>query len=52
MYFIHDMYKESNIIIILIMKEKEKVHLIRIYYEKIINSLKPKKSNYELVKSS
>ena len=45
MYFIHDMYKELNIIIILMMKEKEKLHPIIIYYVKIINSPKPKKSN-------
>ena len=45
MYFIHGMYKESNIIIILMMKEKENIHLIIIYYEKIINSPKSKKSN-------
>ena len=37
MYFIHGIYKESNIIIILMIKEKEKLDLIIIYYEKIIN---------------
>ena len=45
MYFIHGMYKELNILIILMMKEKEKLHPIIIYYVKIINSPKPKKSN-------
>ena len=43
MYFIHGMYKELNIITILMMEEKEKVHPIIIYYENIINSPKPKK---------
>ena len=52
MYFIRGMYKELNIIIILMMKEKEKLHQIIIYYVKIINSPKPKKSNQELVESS
>ena len=41
MYFIDGMYKELNKIIILMMKEKEKLHPIIIYYEKIINSPKP-----------
>ena len=45
MYFIHSMYKESNIIIILMMKEKEKIRPIIVYYVKIINSPKPEKSN-------
>ena len=44
-YFIRGMYKELNITIILMMKEKEKLHPITIYYVKIINSPKPKKSN-------
>ena len=45
MYFIHGMFKESNIIIILMMKERENLHAIIIYYVKIINSPKPTKSN-------
>ena len=46
MYFMHGMHKELNIIIILMMKEKEKLHpIIIIYYVKIIDSPKPKKYN-------
>ena len=41
----HGLYKELNIIIILMMKEKETLHIIIIYYEKLINSPKPKKYN-------
>ena len=40
----HGLYKELNIIIILMMKEKGNIHPIIIYHEKIINSPKPKKS--------
>ena len=40
MYFIYGIYKELDIIIILMMKEKEKLHPIIIYYVKIINSPK------------
>ena len=45
MYFIHGMYIELNIIIILMIKEKEKLHPIIIYYVKIINIPKDTKSN-------
>ena len=44
MYVIHGMYKELNIIIILMKKEKENLHPIIILYVKIINSPKTKKS--------
>ena len=50
MYFIHGMYKELNILIILMMKERKYPSII--YYVKIINSHKPKNSNYKLVESS
>ena len=45
MYFKHGMYKYLNIVIILMMKEKENIHPIIIYYVNIINSPKPKNSN-------
>ena len=44
MYFIHGIYKELNIVIILMMKEKEMLHPIIIYYVKVINSPKLEKS--------
>ena len=45
MYFIHGMYKELNMIIILMIKEKEKIHPIIIYFVKMINSPKPTEPN-------